>query len=160
MSAITGIGESTTIVLSASTSLSRGTATRTTSAPASATWRICSMVAPRFAVSVFVIVCTTTGAPPPICTPPTLTDRSEAMGTSLGGLDSAPVSLKGRVFGALPPTVRDRIASPPPRELRTAAGDRLLVAPAFVLSSVRSGSTLLRVLLATHSQIHAPHELH
>jgi hypothetical protein len=29
-----------------------------------------------------------------------------------------------------------------------------------VLSSVRSGSTLLRVLLNTHSQIHAPHELH
>jgi hypothetical protein len=70
------------------------------------------------------------------------------------------VSLKGRVFGALPPTVRDRIASPPPRDLHTAAGDRLLVAPAFVLSSVRSGSTLLRVLLNTHSQIHAPHELH
>lgn len=28
------------------------------------------------------------------------------------------------------------------------------------MSSVRSGSTLLRVLLNTHSQIHAPHELH
>lgn len=39
-------------------------------------------------------------------------------------------------------------------------GDRLLVAPAFVLSSVRSGSTLLRVLLDSHSQIHAPPELH
>jgi hypothetical protein len=32
--------------------------------------------------------------------------------------------------------------------------------PAFILSSVRSGSTLLRVLLNSHSQIHSPHELH
>ena len=40
MSAITGIGDSTTIVLSASMSFSRGTAQRTTSAPASATRRI------------------------------------------------------------------------------------------------------------------------
>ena len=30
----------------------------------------------------------------------------------------------------------------------------------FILSSVRSGSTLLRVMLDTHSQLHAPHELH
>ena len=66
MSAMIGIGDSTTIVLSASMSLSRGTATRTRSAPASATLRIWSIVALRFAVSVFVIVWTTTGAPPPI----------------------------------------------------------------------------------------------
>jgi Sulfotransferase family len=39
-------------------------------------------------------------------------------------------------------------------------GDRLLVAPAFVMCSVRSGSTLLRVLLDSHSQIHSPQELH
>ena len=44
MSAITGIGESRTIVFSASTSCSRGTATRTMSAPASATRRIWSIV--------------------------------------------------------------------------------------------------------------------
>jgi hypothetical protein len=79
MSAMTGIGESRTMVFSASTSLSRGTATRTRSAPASATRRIWSIVALRFAVSVLVIVCTTTGAPPPTWTPPTLTCRSEAM---------------------------------------------------------------------------------
>lgn len=30
----------------------------------------------------------------------------------------------------------------------------------FVLSSLRSGSTLLRVMLNTHSAIHAPHEMH
>jgi hypothetical protein len=38
--------------------------------------------------------------------------------------------------------------------------DRLTQAPVFVLSSVRSGSTLLRVVLGSHSQIYAPHELH
>ncbi len=79
MSAITGIGDSRTIVFSASTSSSRGTATRTMSAPASATLRICSIVAARLAVSVLVIVCTTTGAPPPIGTPPTKIWRLEAM---------------------------------------------------------------------------------
>src|SRR6476620_3188827 len=79
MSAITGIGDSLTIVRSASASFSRGTATRTMSAPASATLRICSMVAARLAVSVLVIVWTTTGAPPPIWTPPTVTCRWEAI---------------------------------------------------------------------------------
>ena len=68
-----------TIVRRASTSRSRGTATRTTSAPASATRRIWSIVAVRFAVSVFVMVCTTTGAPPPIRTPPTVTCRWDAI---------------------------------------------------------------------------------
>lgn len=43
----------------------------------------------------------------------------------------------------------------PPR-----TGDRLVVSPVFVLSSVRSGSTLLRVVLDSHSLIRAPHELH
>ena len=38
--------------------------------------------------------------------------------------------------------------------------DRLLPDPAFLVSSVRSGSTLLRVILNSHSQIHAPHETH
>ena len=38
--------------------------------------------------------------------------------------------------------------------------DRLLVAPVFIFASIRSGSTLLRVLLGSHSQFHAPHELH
>src|SRR4051794_27056353 len=80
MSAITGIGDSLTIVFSASTSSSRGTAQRTMSAPASATLRICSIVAARLAVSVLVIVCTATGAPPPIGTPPTNICRLEAMG--------------------------------------------------------------------------------
>jgi hypothetical protein len=43
---------------------------------------------------------------------------------------------------------------------RVARGDRLLSQPTFILSTVRSGSTLLRVLLNSHSQIHSPHEMH
>ncbi len=46
------------------------------------------------------------------------------------------------------------------RALGEKPGDRLLVAPAFVICSVRSGSTLLRVLLNSHSKIHSPQELH
>ena len=55
-----------------------------------------------------------------------------------------------------------RVAGPAPRGSRWDArpGDRLLEAPVFVMSSVRSGSTLLRVVLDSHSQIHSPHELH
>lgn len=39
-------------------------------------------------------------------------------------------------------------------------GDRLLTRPVFIMSSVRSGSTMLRVMLNSHSKICAPHELH
>jgi hypothetical protein len=46
------------------------------------------------------------------------------------------------------------------RRRRLQPGDRLLHAPAFVLCSVRSGSTLLRVLLDSHSKIRSPHEMH
>lgn len=55
-------------------------------------------------------------------------------------------------------------------ELRKAGGGRrsrpptshgrLLTAPVFILCSVRSGSTLLRVLLNSHPEICAPHEIH
>lgn len=56
-----------------------------------------------------------------------------------------------------PPAARARSRRPrsAPR-----AGDRLLMAPTFVMCTVRSGSTLLRVLLDSHSLIHAPQELH
>ncbi|MFF1272173.1 sulfotransferase family protein [Streptomyces marokkonensis] len=40
------------------------------------------------------------------------------------------------------------------------AADRLLQQPVFVISSIRSGSTLLRMMLGAHSRLHAPHELH
>ncbi|WP_188187904.1 sulfotransferase [Nonomuraea sp. SYSU D8015] len=55
---------------------------------------------------------------------------------------------------------------PPPApvpEIRRPADpltDRLLEAPVFLLSPVRSGSTLLRSILNAHSALHAPHELH
>ncbi|XDO64283.1 sulfotransferase [Streptomyces sp. RLB1-33] len=49
------------------------------------------------------------------------------------------------------PDGRPYVAPPAPR---------LVDSPVFVLSSVRSGSTLLRVLLNSHSQIRAPHEMH
>jgi LPS sulfotransferase NodH len=44
-----------------------------------------------------------------------------------------------------------RLVRRPPRQLR---------APVFIFSSVRSGSTLLRMILGSHSQLYAPHELH
>lgn len=40
------------------------------------------------------------------------------------------------------------------------AVDRLLKQPVFIMSPVRSGSTLLRLILNAHSQLHSPHELH
>ncbi|MFI7130031.1 sulfotransferase family protein [Nonomuraea sp. NPDC050153] len=57
-----------------------------------------------------------------------------------------------------------KAASPEPvPEIRPPADpvtDRLLDAPVFLLSPVRSGSTLLRAILNAHSALHAPHELH
>jgi len=41
-----------------------------------------------------------------------------------------------------------------------APDERLVESPVFILSSIRSGSTLLRCILDTHSLVHAPHELH
>lgn len=55
---------------------------------------------------------------------------------------------------------RARVVDGPIRRPRARPGDRLLERPVFILCSVRSGSTLLRVLLDSHSQLHAPHELH
>ncbi|WP_121749723.1 sulfotransferase [Streptomyces sp. E2N166] len=40
------------------------------------------------------------------------------------------------------------------------ATDRLLRRPVFIISSIRSGSTLLRMMLGAHPRLHAPHELH
>jgi len=44
--------------------------------------------------------------------------------------------------------------------MRVRPGDRLVERPGFVMCTLRSGSTLLRVLLDSHSQVHCPHEIH
>lgn len=38
--------------------------------------------------------------------------------------------------------------------------NRLVHSPIFIISAIRSGSTLLRCILNSHSRLHAPHELH
>lgn len=53
------------------------------------------------------------------------------------------------------PSIRLGVSRPPSRP-----EDRLVPSPVFLLSSVRSGSTLLRAILDSHSMIHAPIELH
>lgn len=58
---------------------------------------------------------------------------------------------------ARPPAGQVAASARPPARPDT---DRLLRAPVFVLSAPRSGSTLLRVLLNSHSQLHSPHETH
>src|SRR3954467_14603883 len=79
MSAITGIGDSRTIRARASASSIFGTAQRTISQPAEASAAIWAVVASTSCVFVSVIDWTTTGAPPPIVTSPTLICRSEAI---------------------------------------------------------------------------------
>jgi len=53
-----------------------------------------------------------------------------------------------------------KAGTPHPRTRKVRRGDRLLEQPGFVMCTLRSGSTLLRVLLDSHSQIHCPHEIH
>lgn len=45
-------------------------------------------------------------------------------------------------------------------EARRQGRSRLVDSPVFLLSSIRSGSTLLRMMLDAHPDIRAPHELH
>jgi len=61
--------------------------------------------------------------------------------------------------GTAPAVPAARPSSGPARPPR-GTGERLVTSPVFLLSPVRSGSTLLRVMLNTHSQICAPHEMH
>jgi len=55
------------------------------------------------------------------------------------------------------PTKPSEVEVRPPADPQA---DRLLTAPVFIISPVRSGSTLLRAILNAHSALHAPHELH
>ncbi|WP_328467593.1 sulfotransferase family protein [Streptomyces sp. NBC_00448] len=52
-----------------------------------------------------------------------------------------------------------RVITAPPPVLGPEA-TRLVPDPVFVISSIRSGSTLLRVLLNSHPDVRAPHEMH
>lgn len=73
---------------------------------------------------------------------------------------------RGRLMKeAVSPPRRTLDAVPSPRSTGPSSyvapsAPRLVESPVFVLSSVRSGSTLLRVLLNSHSRIRAPHEMH
>lgn len=93
--------------------------------------------------------------------------------TRRGRLLGQVVAPPKRIADRLPEPVRDRIRTEPdlpPTVERAWSGsrppgsealpDRLLASPVFVFSSIRSGSTLLRVLLDSHSKIYAPHEMH
>lgn len=66
------------------------------------------------------------------------------------------------VNGVLGHTVGFELCRPPghrKRRMPPARRDRMLVAPVFIFCSARSGSTLLRVVLGSHSQLYAPAEL-
>src|SRR5690348_10223238 len=85
MSAITGICDFLAIAGSASTSSCDGTATRTIWQPDAVSSAICCRVAFTSEVSVVVIDCTLTGAPPPTGTLPTMIWRLLRRGASGGG---------------------------------------------------------------------------
>src|SRR4051794_24078934 len=85
MSAITGICDFFAIAGRASTSSCDGTATRTIWQPDAVSSAICCSVALTSAVSVVVIDCTLTGAPPPTGTEPTMSCRLCRRGASGGG---------------------------------------------------------------------------
>ncbi|GAA3657835.1 sulfotransferase [Nonomuraea antimicrobica] len=59
-----------------------------------------------------------------------------------------------------PPLAMQRLPGDTVRQPIDPGHDRLLREPVFLLSSVRSGSTLLRVILNSHSKVHAPIETH
>ncbi len=68
------------------------------------------------------------------------------------------VSPPRRTLDAVPSPRRE--PAPATASYTAPPSPRLVESPVFVLSSVRSGSTLLRVILNSHSRIRAPHEMH
>src|SRR5262249_55785663 len=97
MSAITGICDLRAIIGSASASSWDGTATRTIWQPAAVSSAICWSVALTSEVSVVVIDCTETGAPPPTGTLPTMIWRLWRRGASgTGGLTGMPRLMAGK----------------------------------------------------------------
>jgi hypothetical protein len=86
-------------------------------------------------------------------------NRALTATTGLQVRRAAPAAPPGRKASAAKPARRPTpvYRCPAPEELAT---DRLLRQPVFIMSPVRSGSTLLRMLLNAHSRLHSPHELH
>ncbi|WP_067172109.1 sulfotransferase family protein [Microtetraspora niveoalba] len=80
-------------------------------------------------------------------------------GYHLTPVDRPPGTSKEQAKGQDAPR-KEQEAAAAPSYHPTAEDDRLVRAPVFLLSPVRSGSTLLRSMLNSHSMIHAPHELH
>lgn len=71
----------------------------------------------------------------------------------------APQQGRGRKPAAPEPAAQPAATyrCPSAEELPT---DRLLRRPVFIISSIRSGSTLLRMMLGAHPRLHTLHELH
>jgi hypothetical protein len=65
-----------------------------------------------------------------------------------------------RAKRALSRRMRSKVRVVAPASVRAAESFRLVPEPVFVLSYMRSGSTLLRVVLNSHSKLCAPHEMH
>jgi hypothetical protein len=88
---------------------------------------------------------------------------AETTGYQLRRVPPPPGATTAGSLGAIPAPRGSRPARPEPvPETPTVdpAVDRLLERPVFILTSVRSGSTLLRMMLGAHSRLHAAHELH
>ena len=128
MSAMTGIWDLRAMAGSASASSWDGTATRTIWHPAAVSSAICCRVAFTSAVSVVVIDCTVTGAPPPTGTAPTMTWRDVRRSASgSGGVCGIPRSILMnpiRSFGTSPnPSTRPIEPSPGERKVTDADGN-------------------------------------
>src|SRR5215475_1199062 len=79
-----------------------------------------------------------------------------------GVLHSPGMEWERRVNATLARTVGYQFARPPGhpmRKLSAPESGRLLTAPIFILSPARAGSTLLRMILGSHSALYAPPEL-
>lgn len=87
-------------------------------------------------------------------------DREEAAGRARALARRARDELVTRRSTLVPGRARGRTPAPVRAARLLDARDRLVPSPTFLFSSVRSGSTLLRAILDSHSQICAPHEMH
>ncbi|MEU6722790.1 sulfotransferase [Nonomuraea wenchangensis] len=75
-----------------------------------------------------------------------------------------PRQLTGTLTGTVPGATGPQVRRPPKRtqvvDYAVPIMPRLVRSPVFLIAPVRSGSTLLRMLLNAHSRVRAPHELH